>query len=213
MAKVKSSNAASGLNLMFVGQLLAILGVVFALITAILVGGKAVDDLSEGVVAIIGITGFLVGVAAIVGFILMLVGLGKAGKDQGGFKLAFWLTIGSLIAQVVATIITLFAPLITTIITIAVAVIEIIVTYLVITTASNLLETKGKKDVAAFGRTVWLIYAICLIASIVLSIVSAFVPLPAGAIAMIISLALNILEIVGYVMFVIFLRRASVNLA
>lgn len=79
-----NENARNGIGKVFVGEILQIVAAFCTLLTIIPVMGPMIGGMGSGLVGIIGV-------------IIMLVGLGKAGKENARFKTAFILMIVTLI--------------------------------------------------------------------------------------------------------------------
>lgn len=175
-------NAAGGLKLLFIAEILAIIGAVL------------------GLVPVVG------SVLAIISLILVLVGLYKAGADDQAYKTAFIIGIVNLVVGIVSAF--FGSGVFATILTIVSAVLDLAVVYYVINTTGNLARSMGHDELSAKGNTVWKLYLICAVASIVIALLS-FVPVLAAALAIVLA----IVQIVAYILYLIFLNKASKALA
>ena len=137
-------------------------------------------------------------IAVLVGFVMMLVGLHTAGKADDGYRTAFILTVAGLILS--------FIPLLSLIVNI----LSIITTYLVCTTTARLLTARGDTATAARGLFVWKLYAACLVVSLVCALLL-FVPIINVA-ALLLEIATAIASLVGGILYLMFLYRASDSL-
>ena len=157
--------------------------------------GKGLNRMFIGeILCILAIIPLIGGFLALAGLIVMLVGLHTAGKADDGYRTAFILTVAGLILS--------FIPLL--------SLIGIITTYLVCTTTARLLTEKGDLETAAKGLFVWKLYAACLVVSLVCALLL-FVPIINVA-ALLLELATAIASLVGGILYLMFLYRASDSL-
>lgn len=167
--------AGKGLNRMFIGEILCIVGTFIPLVG-----------------------GFLV----LAGFIVNLVGLYTAGQADGGYHTAFVLTIVRMIASLFSALLPLLS--------IIGSALSIMITYLVCTTSARLLTEKGDLETAARGLLVWKLYLACMVVSI-LCVVLALIPALFG-LAVAVVLVTLIASLVGGILYLVFLYRASNSL-
>ena len=161
--------------------------------------GKGLNRMFIGeILYILAIIPLIGGILALVGFIIMLVGLYTAGKADDGYRTAFILTVAGLILS--------FIPLLSLIVNI----LSIITTYLVCTTTARLLTARGDTATAARGLFVWKLYAACLVVSLVCALLL-FVPLINVA-AILMEVVVGIASLVGGILYLMFLYRASDSL-
>ena len=161
--------------------------------------GKGLNRMFIGeILCILAIIPLIGGILALAGYIVMLVGLYTAGKADDGYRTAFFLTIASLILG--------FIPVLSLI----GSVFNIITTYLVCTTTARLLMERGDTATAARGLFIWKLYAACLVVSLVCALLL-FVPIINVA-ALLLELATAIASLVGGILYLMFLYRASDSL-
>ena len=161
--------------------------------------GKGLNRMFIGeILCILAIIPLIGGILALAGYIVMLVGLYTAGKADDGYRTAFFLTIASLILG--------FIP----ILSLVGSVFNIITTYLVCTTTARLLMETGATATAARGLFIWKLYAACLVVSLVCALLL-FVPIINVA-ALLLELATAIASLVGGILYLMFLYRASDSL-
>ena len=173
--------AADGLKLMFYGEIISLVGIFLSL------------------VSVIGV------ILCIVGPVLTAYGLFKAAGDDEGYRTAFYLTI----AEVVVNLISAFCKdgsLLKSLLSIANTVLGLAVVYYVCTTTANLLHAVGQEEQSAKGRTVWLIYLICALVTVVVRLL-ALIPI-LNLVAGIVAIVLIIAQLVGYVLYMIFLSKS-----
>ena len=173
---MKYPNASGGLKLMFTGEILTIVGVV---LTVILIGP----------------------ILMLIGGIMSLVGLYRARQDDEGYNTAFILSIVNIVLDFAGVF---FEGIGASLISIISSIISLAIMYYVCTTTSNLLHSVGEETVAARGRTVWNINIVCTIVSVLLSIL-AYVPL-LSVLTTIGAVIIVIAELVGYILYLMFLR-------
>ncbi len=173
--------AASGLKLLFIAEILAIIAAVLTLIPVV---GPILSAVAQ---------------------VLILVGLYQASGDDEGYKTAFIITIVNLVVSVVS----IFAGgVFATILSIVTTILNLAVVYFVVNTTGNLAHSLGKDELAARGEKVWKLYLICAVASIVISLLS-FIPILAAAL----EIVLAIVQLIAYILYLIFLNKASQALA
>ena len=209
-------NAKNGIGKIFTAQVLAILAAICTLVAAIfaVVTATAVsENLSGGAFGgSIGLAIFTLAsvVLLIIGYILEMVGLNKAGKDEPLFKKAFAVAIAGLIISIVlgalATISTL--SWLIDIKDICNFIISLIIVHHVTYGVANICPSISNK-----AMNVWKVYMATIIIAIVVnavSIVMALLGLYTGSAILLLAFSIfdAILQIVAYVMFVSFLARA-----
>ena len=150
------------------------------------------------ILAIVGVVLFfipLVGsVLAIVGGILYIVGMYKAREEDEGYRTAFILSIVNLVVNLLPG----------TLGEIASTVVGLLVVYFVCTTTARLLREVDADDVADLGMRVWTINLMCAVASVVISVL-VLISFSLGAV---LAMALVVVELVGGVLYLVFLSRA-----
>lgn len=105
---MKYPNAFAGVKKLYTSEILGIIALIFALITvfaAFFTAGVIEAGVEEAVNASLGVTGvftILAAIMALVCFILNLVGLSQAGKDDPTFKYALYATLLGIVASVAA---------------------------------------------------------------------------------------------------------------
>ncbi|MDE6280293.1 MAG: hypothetical protein K2M15_00620 [Oscillospiraceae bacterium] len=198
-------NAASGLKLMFWGQILSIVG---ALVTG-LGAGLAVADVmtgGNGGVGVVAILGLLVVIAASV---LNILGLYKAGDDDAAYRSALMFAIASLVVSVLSTFLS-GIPFVPTLLSIASTVLNFLVVNTVCVTTGNLLHSKGADGLADRGATVAKIYFICAVISVVCTVLG-IIPI-INILSGLVSAISSIVSLVGYIIYLTFLNGSSNSL-
>ena len=174
-------NAASGLRLMFLGQILMIVGVLLAWVPLV---------------------GALLIIAAPV---VELVGVYKAGDDDENYRGA--LVFVALVLMV--NFISGFKGegFLGSILDMASEVLSLLVVFSVCNTTSNLLHSIGQEELSQRGGTVIKIYTACTAISIVCQVLS-IIPIINIAAALVAGIS-GLVMVVGYVMYLLFLNGSS----
>lgn len=174
-------NAASGLRLMFLGQILMIVGVLLAWVPLV---------------------GALLIIAAPV---VELVGVYKAGDDDENYRGA--LVFVALVLMV--NFISGFKGegLLGSLLDMASEVLSLLVVFSVCNTTSNLLHSIGQEELSQRGGTVIKIYTACTAISIVCGVLS-IIPIINIAAALVAGIS-GLVSVVGYVMYLLFLNSSS----
>ncbi len=183
-------NAANGLHLMFIAEVLAVVGAILMLIPIINLIGS---------------------ILAIIALVMMLVGLNKAGADDQGYRTAFMLSIVNLVVSIIGAFVSTGA--IGGILDIVSTILNLAVVYYVITTTSNLARSIGNEELPRKGHTVWTLYIVCAIISVICAILAMIPSLVIIAIAGIIAIIVAIIQIIAYILYMIFLSNGSKALA
>lgn len=178
---MKYPNAASGLRLLFIAQILSIVGAL--LLWLPLVGTLLV----------------------IAGVVLELVGIYKAGEDDENYRGALVFAIALLVFEVIGG----FVPegVLSGLVEVVSGVLSLLVVFSVCNTTSNLLHSVGSEALSQRGGTVIKIYAVCTVVSIVCRVLGVIpiINIAAG----LVSIVAAIVQVVGYVMYLLFLYDSS----
>lgn len=194
-------NAAGGLKLMFLAQILTIVGAVVAVV------GGVLALVTAGILAVVALLGSLL---ILVAGILDIVGLYKAGADDQGYRGAL---IFALIVVVVGVIMGFVEEggFLYALLSIADSILNFLVVNAVCQTTGNLLHSMGKDDLAERGNTVSKLYLICTVITVVCTLVGA-IPI-INILAGLASFVGAIITLVGYVLYLGFLNSGSTALA
>lgn len=177
-------NAAQGLYKVFLSQILMIIGVLTAFI---LIGG----------------------IVALVGQVLYLVGLYQAKQDDEGYAGAFSLAIISLIVSFLGGF--FGDSLMGNLFSLISSILGFVILYLVCSTTALLVGSLGFDALARQGYIVWMINLVCTIVSVICGILQ-LVPV-LNLLTIPVLLVTAIASLVGGVMFILFVYRASEALA
>lgn len=157
------------------------------------------------VLAAIPIVGLIGGVGAIVFAVVSMIGLYQAGKDIGGCRTAFILTLIDVILSVISGLIS--SSVVTAgIFSIVDSILSFLVVYYVCLSVAEVMTGIGANDVAQKGTTVWKVNLGCMIAIIVISVCSVIPGV--NVIAALASIVVAIVSIVAAVLFMIFLNKS-----
>lgn len=180
--------AALGLKIMFWAEIISIAASLFSAIPLIGIVGSSVS---------------------VVCFVVTILGVYIAGRDDEGFKKAFILTIIALASSLVSLVfgfIPFIGEFLSSIMGVIAAVFGLIVKFYIITTIAGILRSVGEDAVADKGKTVWIIVMICTAADAVISLL---VLIPALKImADLLTAVFAAVEIVGSVLYLIYLYNS-----
>lgn len=174
-------NAAAGLRLMFIGQILTIVGTL--LIWVPLVGSLII----------------------IAGTVAELAGIYKAGADDENYRGALVFAAAALVVNIISGFVG--EGILSSLLSVVSTVLNVLVVYTVCNTTSNLLHSVGNETLAQRGQTVIKIYMICAVVVVVCQIL-AVVPI-LNIIAALVVIVAAIVQVVGYVMYLLFLNGSS----
>ena len=208
-------NAYKGVSKLFLAEILQLIGAIVGVVAAVmLIGSVAVspDGAVEGAVAVMGVSSFAVigaGILAIIAFILNLVGLVQAQKDEGGFKIALVFTLICIGLSIVSSILNTSNPSVASWMSFVVTIFELAVFEYVVLGIMSLSKQLGNQSMEAFGAKIRMIISILYI---VLLIIRLFGNLNAGFGA-VMGIIGAILELIVYIAYLIYLAKAKNMLA
>lgn len=206
-------NAKKGINRIFLGELIAILGmVIIAIGSGILaVKGQTMTDLSTytsgaNIAALVILIG---GLMVLVAFLFKFFGISKASIDERDFKKAMALLVIGFVASIVHSAVDGRIEVVAEIANIITNVCELLVTIFIISGIKSLAEKVNDRHVFDMcNRTYKLIIAVYVLI-IALTVVALFVTNETMAvIAGLIALAIAILAIVAIIVFLSLLNNA-----
>lgn len=174
-------NAAQGLKLMFLGQILMIVSSFFFLIP---------------------ILGLVLLAAAEV---LELLGIYTAGKDDENYRGALVFAAALLAAGLISGL--LQPGFLSSLLGLASSVLNFLVVFSVCNTTSNLLHSVGQEALSQRGALVVKIFAACTAVSLLCQLLS-IIPIVNIAAALVSGIA-GLVMVVGYVMYLLFLNNSS----
>lgn len=188
-------NAAEGLKMLLISQILSIVNVVLAFVAAAML-------LASG--STLGLN--LVRIVSIIALALTIYGLFKASTDDEGYRIPLYAAAASL----VVTVLNFFlsnVPVIGTLLSIIITVLDFIVVNGVCQTSGNLLHSKGSEALVDRGNTVAKIYFICTVINVVCTVISIIPVL--DVLGGLVSAVASIVLLVAYIMYLTFLSSGS----
>lgn len=174
-------NAANGLRLMFIGQILMIAGVLLAWVPFV---------------------GFLLLIAAP---FVELLGIYRAGDDDDNYRGALVFAVLALVINLISG--SLSEGFLSSILDMASEVVGLLMVFSVCSTTSNLLHSIGREALSQRGATVIKIYTACTAISIVCQVLG-IIPIINIAAALVAGIS-GLVMVVGYVMYLLFLNGSS----
>lgn len=184
--------AGKGLKYLFLAQILTLVAAVVA------------------IVPVLG--GVVVTVLAIVVEILSIVGPYTARNAHPNFKTAFYLAVAYLVVGLISIKPNGFPVFIflAGLMSIVKTVISFAFVYSVCTASEPLLEAKGDGELARRSVTIWKLFAGCILVTLVCALVS-WIPL-LNILAVVAKVVAAIVQLVAYVLLIIFYYKASKSL-
>lgn len=189
-------NAAQGLHKVFLAQILPVVGVVLVLF-------------SLSSLQLMVMMTMVTVVLAIVSGILNLMGLYQARQDDQGYANAFYLVIATLVVNVLSNL--LGSGFLSSLLSLVANVLNLAILYLACATTSLLLTSLGQEELARKGHTVWMINLVCTVITVACDLL-AFIPV-INLLTVPIMLVTLIAALIGSVMYILFIYRASKALA
>ena len=199
-------NAAGGLKMLFLAQILSIVNVVLAVVAAGMVAAALLTgDLGGASFMLIPV--LLVSIAVCVLQILCLL---KASNDDAGYRTPLYAAAGTLVIAVLSYFLG-NVPIVGTLLTIVNTVLGFLIVNGVCQTTGNLLHSVGNEALVDRGNTVSKIYFICTIINVVCTIIG-IIPI-INILSGLVNAVASIVLLVGYVMYFTFLSSGSNALA
>ena len=215
-------NAAKGVKNIFTAQILQLIGSICEIIgLVIVISGGATAILSKGsdaglVAALSQMAGasiFLIAfsVLALIAFIMQIVGIVNAKKDEESFKSALICLIIGIIAPIVGALFARVSPVIMSLCATVGNLMGLFVTIFIITGIIKLADQLNNGEVSTKGSNILKIIIVIAGLSLILSIVSSFMLTnPAILVIAMILLAISlVLSLVQYIMFLTLLSQAK----
>lgn len=214
---MKFPNAAKGVKKLFSAEILYLLSVILigvvSVITVII--NNKMTNVSNAVAVLI-LVGFIAGgVLAVISFILQIVGLVQASRDERAFKGVILLTVFGIIVSIIGAFFSKdsFINSLSTTINSVVSVISIV---LIILGIGNMSLRLQRQDMIERGGRIIRIIVWLAIISIIMNLISIFLPQnidDAGDLAKVIILSLTVialmLNIAEYVLYLSFLSKTK----
>ncbi|MBR0398150.1 MAG: hypothetical protein IJI10_07745 [Eubacterium sp.] len=193
------TNSQKGIQKIFIGEILTLASVLISVIATILmfITGRsltAAAGMSSG-----GLF-FLSTALALAAFILTILGISNASKDENNFKNALAALFVGIIANIAQTAVSGKGPLVAGLFVVVGTFCQFLVTYYIVSGTLNLARSVHDREVQALGldtlKLILLFYAVILVLNIISTVLSVRALTAAGIItsllAMIASLAVGI---------------------
>ena len=211
-------NADKGIKKIYLAEVLGILAAVLAIVLVFMVAARNVnanmsgEEIAQaietakigGPVVVFGIFMMLLVLAA---YILNLIGISNAAKDEDGFKRALWVLLASMAFGIVAAILESSNAKVANWLKVPSTLFELVVIIYVLEGIGNLARNLGKRDIADLSAQckTWMMCALMLSA-----VAEIFVALGTTGTALNTAsgVAAALLEIVAYVFYLRVLNRA-----
>ena len=223
---MKFPNAANGVKKIFTAEILSLISgicmfVMIVLLVVALAAAKAVSGGADGAAAgaVASGAGTLVfgigsGVLAIIAFILNIVGISKASKDEESFRMALFAVIGGIILSVIGTAFNNVNGYVSSIMQALQVVADLLVLLYVIQGIRYLSLKLNRPDIDQKGQNLFKIIFIVLVLQFIARIVVIiFGGMAASITAAILALIAVILSVIEYILYLAFLAKAKKMLA
>lgn len=223
---MKFPNAANGVKKIFTAEILSLISgicmfVMIVLLVVALAAAKAVSGGADGAAAgaVASGAGTLVfgigsGVLAIIAFILNIVGISKASKDEESFRMALFAVIGGIILSVIGTAFNNVNGYVSSIMQALQVVADLLALLYVIQGIRYLSLKLNRPDIDQKGQNLFKIIFIVLVLQFIARIVVIiFGGMAASITAAIIALIAVILSVIEYILYLAFLAKAKKMLA
>lgn len=218
---MKFPNASQGVKKLFTSEILNIIagfllfiGAIGAAIAAAgamsaanqdsLTGGQTAALLGGGAITAVFMFGGLV--ISIIAYIMMIVGLNNARKDDSNFNTAFIFVFVSLILSVISSFIPgVFGQILSSISQLA----TMFVTVFIILGIRSLAIQLGNQQVENKGKTILYIIAAVYILAFIAKLVSTFTTASAAVVSGVLAVIVIVLDIIAYIIFLTYLAQAK----
>lgn len=208
-------NAYAGVKKIRTAEILQLIGALCLLVMAVLALVAVISAAAEsagGAIASLlgaGVLGIAAGVLGIIALILCIVGLSAAGKDEPQFKSALIAVLVGLAATVVASFFS--GETIKDIGTAVQNLANLISTILVVSGIISLATQLNNDAVATRGKTILKLIICFNVLALIADIIGVFIP-GGQIVGAIIALAAVILDIIVYIIYLGYLKKAVVML-
>ncbi len=202
-------NAKKGIGQIYKAELLTIIATIIGIIGAI-VFLAAGEKGSEGGMAAGGIPILIAGIMFIIAFIINLVGLSNASKDEPYFKTAWIIALIAIAASVVQSILDMRGIKVEWLFELISNICEIMIMIFVITGIGKIADALGKKKVSRLSRrTMNVTCGVYVLSAIVTLIGDLFEAKAMMTVAAVIAIIAGILAIIAYVYYLRTLSQGS----
>lgn len=202
-------NAKKGIGQIYKAELLTIIATIIGIIGAI-VFLAAGEKGSEGGMAAGGIPILIAGIMFIIAFIINLVGLSNASKDEPYFKTAWIIALIAIAASVVQSILDMRGIKVEWLFELISNICEIMIMIFVITGIGKIADQLGKKKVSRLSRsTMNVTCGVYILSAIVTLIGDLFEAKAMTTVSSVIAIIAGILSIIAYVYYLRTLSQGS----
>ncbi len=202
-------NAYEGVKKIYKAEILAIIAAICLVIVGILALVVAASESAGAAVGVL-IFGLAAAVLAIIAFIMNIVGVGRASKDEPAFKTALYALIIGIIASIVLGAFQSSNALISGLGSTVSKVMEFLASYYICTGIINLADKLNDAAVSEKGKKVRTMLIVVWIISAVVGLISGIVN--SGAVSVIggiLAIIAAILAIIAYIMYLGLLSKAK----
>ena len=205
---MKFPNAARGIKRIFNAEILGLISAALVVIMMIIMlTGLNAGSVSSGALATSGSLLVVCAILGIIGFVLNLMGITDAKKDEDSFRLALYAALGGIAASLVSSFVT-GNQMVTDILSVVKSICELMVTYYVLTGVISLSEKVGNSEVAALAAKARTLVCAAFGLSTVLNLVMIFTN-SSRATAALFGVIAAVFTIVGYVYYLRVLAKAK----
>ena len=215
MNETRFPNAAKGVKRIFTAEILGLIGAiltVIGLITGVITLASMIADSATGTVIAGGVTAIFMigaGVLMIIAFIMNIVGISNAVKDEASFKTALIFVIVGIVGSVISSFFS-GNPAVSSVGTVTTSLANLLSTVFVITGIINLADQLHNGAVSNKGNNVLkmiiAVNALGIIANLIVLIMGGQT---ASIIAGVIAIVAAVLSIVQYIMYLSYLSKAK----
>ena len=212
-------NAYKGVKKIYIAELLMLFVAAAAIVMIVMmVAGGAGENLdtnqmklSDTQAGVVGGLAIVVSLLAIVGFILMLVGVINAKKDDDNFKVALYAILLGIAISVVNALVKNQYPASEHWLTLATSICSLFSTYFILSGIGSLAERMGDGKVKALADKARNVLCFTFAASYILKLIPEFIP--DRTVSTVISVLGAVLEVVSYGFFLVVLSKGKRMLA
>lgn len=211
-------NAAKGIRKIYIAEILGILAAVLAIVMVFMVAANNIDTSISGeeaaqaleaakIAGPIVALGVIMMLIMLVSYILNLIGISNAAKDDEGFKRALWVLLASMAFGIVAAILQNSNPRVANWLEVPSTLFELVVTIYVLEGIGNIARNLGRKDIVDMSAQckTWLMCALVLSAA---AEVFAALGTEGSTLNTTSGVAAALLQIVAYVVYLRVLNKA-----
>ena len=208
-------NAKKGIKTVYNAEILSIVASIIAIVAAVilLVLGSIVKDGQVNTSDVISTISLIVaGIIGLVAYIMNIVGISSASKDNADFKNALYMTLGAIVVSIASTLLEKKMPGLSRSLKVSENIFELLVAYYVIIGCTGIAKQVGNAAVEAEGKktmkfflTVWIIGVVVEVIGKVVEIFSKSTALT--VVAGLLGLAALVLSLVCYFAYLKLLRK------